>query len=88
MSEQDSLEGGSITTLNALKNKLLGLTYNNLGCVAKQKLDYQEALDYLKKALVYESALEEVQLSKFKAAGSSVDESSDTHAEEKLVIEN
>lgn len=75
-----------MTALNALKKKLLGLTYNNLGCVAKQKLDYQEALDYLKKALVYESALEEEQLSQFKATGSLVDDASDTYAGEKLVI--
>lgn len=34
---QDSLnDAGQINLLNALKNKLLGLTYNNLGCVAKQ----------------------------------------------------
>lgn len=58
-SKTESLESGGISALSTLKNKLLGLTYNNLGCVAKQKLEFQEALDYLKKALVYESAQEE-----------------------------
>jgi Tfp pilus assembly protein PilF len=50
-----------LTTLDALKNRLLGLTYNNLGCVAKQGSDFKKALEYLKKALVFESKLEEEQ---------------------------
>ena len=47
-----------MTNLESLKNELLGLTYNNLGCVCKQNSDFLGALDFLKKALVYESAHE------------------------------
>ena len=30
------LQGTGLVTLESLKNRLLGLTYNNLGCVCKQ----------------------------------------------------
>ena len=45
--------------LNSLKNRLMGLTYNNFGCLYKQQKDFKRALEYLKKALDFESRLEE-----------------------------
>lgn len=53
------MQGSGLSTLDSLKNRLLGLTFNNLGCVCKQSKDFKQALFYLKKALVYESRLEE-----------------------------
>lgn len=47
--------------MDALKNRLLGLTYNNLGCLCKQKQDFHGALAYLKEALAYESRLEHIE---------------------------
>ena len=48
-----------IGPLDALKNRLMGLTYNNLGCLCKQQQDFKGALVYLKKALHFESRLED-----------------------------
>ena len=51
-----------IGPLDALKNRLMGLTYNNLGCLCKQQQDFHGALAYLKAALDYESRLEEYEV--------------------------
>jgi len=48
-----------IYEVETLKNRLMGLTYNNFGCLCKQKKDFKGALDYLKRALNYESRLED-----------------------------
>lgn len=66
-----------MSKLNELKNRLLGLTFNNLGCVAKQQQDYKQALEYLKKALIYESAQEEANLRIIKKRAASLTKSSD-----------
>jgi len=49
-----------IVALDALKNRLMGLTYNNLGCLCKQQKDFPGALVYLKRALDFESRLEDM----------------------------
>lgn len=36
----------------------MGLTYNNFGCLCKQQKDFKGALEYLKRALDFESKLE------------------------------
>ena len=46
---------GGDSAVESLKNKLFGLTYNNFGCVYKQKKDLTAALSSLKRALYYES---------------------------------
>ena len=56
---QFAYKEGGIGAVEALKNKLMGLTYNNLGCLCKQQKDLKGALEYLKKALYYESRLED-----------------------------
>ena len=48
-----------VEELETLKNRLMGLTYNNFGCLCKQQKDFKGALDYLKRALDYESRLED-----------------------------
>ena len=48
-------------TLINLRNQLLGLTYNNLGCVEKQAFNLEAALKYSKLALEFESLGEEKQ---------------------------
>ena len=50
----DDAQGGD-SAVESLKNKLFGLTYNNFGCVYKQKKDLTAAFSSLKRALYYES---------------------------------
>lgn len=54
---KQALMGIKVITEEQIKNKLMAITFNNLGCLFKRTSNYTEALKYLFKAVGFENIL-------------------------------